>query len=206
MTDQLVNKKEDMMPKKPEQFETMREESRNKILQSALELFANQGFHQTSIAEIAKNANTSKGLIYNYFESKTDLLNTIVLMGFSHDEHLITDFPKGLNASKKMRFFIETTFDMFENQKEFYKLYSSIIMQPAVLENSHELITQVFNSMFSTIEEILKELGYENPKIEAKILGATIDGVAIHYFFEEDKYPLGDVKNQLIQNYCKEQN
>lgn len=48
--------------------------NRERILDSAWELFWQQGYHSTSIAEIAKRSRLPKGSIYNYFTSKDELL------------------------------------------------------------------------------------------------------------------------------------
>ena len=40
------------------------------ILDAPLQVFADEGYHNASISKIAKAAGVSKGLMYNYFESK----------------------------------------------------------------------------------------------------------------------------------------
>lgn len=47
---------------------------KKKVLTTALRLFANNGFHATTTAKIAKQAGVSEGTIYKYFSSKDDLL------------------------------------------------------------------------------------------------------------------------------------
>lgn len=47
---------------------------RNQILDAAAELFVEKGFHPTTTKSIAKRAGVAEGTIYNYFESKTDVL------------------------------------------------------------------------------------------------------------------------------------
>ena len=47
---------------------------KKKVLTTALKLFANNGFHSTTTAKIAKQAGVSEGTIYKYFSSKDDLL------------------------------------------------------------------------------------------------------------------------------------
>ena len=64
-----------MSPRSAKQFDEIRKQKKELILESALELFAENGFHATSISQIAKKAGISKGLIYNYFESKNEILN-----------------------------------------------------------------------------------------------------------------------------------
>ncbi|PLX21155.1 MAG: hypothetical protein C0599_08290 [Salinivirgaceae bacterium] len=54
---------------------------KEKIVDAAITLFGENGFHNTSISQIAKNAGVSKGLMYNYFESKEELLKYIFDMG-----------------------------------------------------------------------------------------------------------------------------
>ncbi|MEW5872493.1 MAG: TetR/AcrR family transcriptional regulator [Chloroflexota bacterium] len=44
------------------------------ILDAASRLFAEKGFHRTTTKEIAEAAGLSEGTLYNYFESKNDLL------------------------------------------------------------------------------------------------------------------------------------
>src|SRR5258707_7498487 len=47
---------------------------RSQILDAATTLFAEKGFHSTTIKDIAKVAGIADGTIYNYFENKTALL------------------------------------------------------------------------------------------------------------------------------------
>jgi AcrR family transcriptional regulator len=47
-------------------------------LQASLHLFAEKGFHGTSMRDIARSADITEGLIYHYFESKRDLFRAII--------------------------------------------------------------------------------------------------------------------------------
>ena len=50
------------------------EARRNQILDAATHVFATQGFHPTTIKDIAKEAGIADGTIYNYFQNKSALL------------------------------------------------------------------------------------------------------------------------------------
>ena len=50
------------------------EERRNQILDAAALLFARKGYKGATIREIAREAGVAEGTIYNYFDSKHDLL------------------------------------------------------------------------------------------------------------------------------------
>jgi TetR/AcrR family transcriptional regulator, repressor of fatR-cypB operon len=50
---------------------------RREILDAALELFVERGFHGTAVPEIAQRAGVGLGTIYRYFESKDQLVNEL---------------------------------------------------------------------------------------------------------------------------------
>jgi AcrR family transcriptional regulator len=52
-------------------------DKRESILQAALELFAERGFHGTVVPLVAERARVGTGTLYRYFESKEALVNTL---------------------------------------------------------------------------------------------------------------------------------
>jgi AcrR family transcriptional regulator len=62
--------------------------TRQKILNSALELYATNGYHNTTVDQIAKNAGLSVGVAYRYFGNKKELLLAALEYAFSNIEKL----------------------------------------------------------------------------------------------------------------------
>lgn len=60
-------------------FERRREQKKKDILQAALSLFLKYGVQKVSVAEIAKEAAVSQVTIYNYFESKDNLVHEVII-------------------------------------------------------------------------------------------------------------------------------
>ena len=58
-----------------------KQQSREKILQSAVSLFSNQGFENTSIDEIMQDADMTRGAFYAHFSSKSDLYQHALITG-----------------------------------------------------------------------------------------------------------------------------
>ncbi|WP_071394858.1 TetR/AcrR family transcriptional regulator [Bacillus tuaregi] len=58
-------------------FEKRREQKKKDIVEAALALFMKFGIQKVSISEIAKKANVSQVTIYNYFESKDNLVRFV---------------------------------------------------------------------------------------------------------------------------------
>jgi len=57
---------------------TQLQDSREEILKSAIELFANRGFHETSMSALAREAKVSKALIFWHFKTKEDLFAAVL--------------------------------------------------------------------------------------------------------------------------------
>jgi AcrR family transcriptional regulator len=53
------------------------EEKRRLILQAAVRVFARKGFHASRVGDIAEEAGVAHGLLYHYFASKDELLETV---------------------------------------------------------------------------------------------------------------------------------
>ncbi|WNB91148.1 helix-turn-helix domain-containing protein [Bacillus sp. NEB1478] len=55
-------------------MEKVKKDKRVEIIEKAIEMFADKGYHATSVSEIAKALNISKGGFYTYFPSKDELI------------------------------------------------------------------------------------------------------------------------------------
>jgi AcrR family transcriptional regulator len=96
----------------------MRTESRKKILEAALELFAYEGYHSTSMHKVAKHAGVSKGLLYNYFEGKEDLLKRIFDFLLEMSESYMQPDPE-LSAEERFRLLTEGSFEMIQSDSKY---------------------------------------------------------------------------------------
>ena len=54
-------------------------DKRRLILEAAVRVFARQGFHACRVADIADEAGVAYGLVYHYFGSKDEILDTVFL-------------------------------------------------------------------------------------------------------------------------------
>src|SRR5690606_21659597 len=52
---------------------------RRQILDAAVRVFARQGFHTCRVSDIADEARVAYGLVYHYFKSKDEILDTLFL-------------------------------------------------------------------------------------------------------------------------------
>lgn len=191
-----------MAPRTKEQFAQMRSESREKILEAALELFAQESFHSATVSKVARKAGVSKGLIYNYFESKEDLLLRIFDHLLEMSEEVM--MPAGeLSAEERFRMITEASFALIESQDKHWRFATTIIVQPDVQAIIHDYSVQVVENKMGYFVALFSELGHEDPKTTAYAYGATMDGIGLGYLSLGADYPLAAMKAYVLQQFIK---
>lgn len=192
-----------MSPRTEEQFELIRQEKRQLIMDTALELFAASGFENTTITQIAKKAGISKGLLYNYFISKEELLEAILNKGIDDMLAVFDPNKDGVLDNMEMEFFITQTFKMIKENRKMWKLYTVISFQPSVYKIIEKRSKELYEPMIRMMTNYFKDNRFENPQIETFIFSALMDGIALDYLMAHDIYPIDDMVKELVNRYCK---
>jgi AcrR family transcriptional regulator len=189
------------MPRTAQQFEEIRKDRKQSIMDTALKEFATYGYKSTSISMIAKKAEVSKGLMYNYFKSKEELLTSIMSEGFDDMLSLLNPDNDGVLSKEEFSFFIDETFKLMKERKSFYKLYFSLIMQPAVTLLFTEKLNQIIEPLLNFMVDYFTRKGSENPLVEALTVGALLDGIGLNYAINVDQYPLDEVVDMVKEKF-----
>jgi len=192
------------MPRTPEQFQEIREATKQQIIQAGLRVFAHKGFHGASIADIAKEAGVSKGLAYNYFKSKKELARAVL----SSIGEMMSEFDKIISAMDDpidiFQAVIKMTFQYVREDEEFWRMYMSFITQVDMADIAKELMGQLTENYIKKFTKLFRQLGVPNPKAEAYLFGAILDGVPMDYLMDKDNYPLKAVETKLLKKYSRE--
>lgn len=110
------------MPKvAPEYSVEYKEEARKRIMEVGVQVFAEKGYHQTTMDDVAKELNVSKGTLYLYFNSKEELLKAITERFQDRQREILRSwFTEGLKGNLEVRPASEL------DKREYYKRkYSS---------------------------------------------------------------------------------
>lgn len=189
------------MPRTTEQFEEIRESRKQQIMDVALKLFADKGYDSTPISKIAKEAEISKGLLYNYFKSKEELLIQIVNAGFQEMFSYFDANKDGILTKEEFIYFIEEMFNLMSRKLNFYKFYFSLMVQPTVWKLFEIQFTEVLGPLMATLTNYYERRGSSDPEAEAMMVGAILDGVGFNYIFNPELYPLERVKQLVIKRF-----
>lgn len=119
-------------------------DKRTAIMEAALKLFTERGFHGTSTAQISKEAGVATGTLFNYFPTKEDLINSLY---FGVKGELSRSMGKGIE--------IESTF-----QDKLKKLWSNLINWGVDNQEEFLFVGQFCSSPYITKftrDEVMKE-------------------------------------------------
>jgi len=190
-----------MSPRTQVQNEKIREESQQKILTAAFDLMSEKGYDSTSIAQIAKEAGVSKGLMYNYFHSKEDLLKAVIERTLQDGEKIM----EGVLADDPvvtLENIIRWYFNELRNNLREWRFISEIMFRADIHQFVRVMTTRKLDEYSKLFSTLLYEIGFENPMEEAYIIGGLFDGIGFQCMVVGDKYPIDKMENYLIKKYC----
>ena len=191
------------MPRTEEQFKEIREEKKQAIMEVALDLFSNEGYHSTSISKIAKEAKISKGLIYNYFESKEALLKEIVTVGFKEIMENFDPNKDGVLTREEFIYFIKTTLRIVKENVSHWKLFYGLMLQPEVLASVGSEFMESAGRINILAQAMFERNGFSNPEGEMLLFSSLIEGAMIQYVFSPEMFPIEKFEKAVIQEYTR---
>jgi len=192
-----------MSPRTEQQLEVIRNEKSIAIKKVALELFATHGYHSTSVSQIAKFAKISKGLIYNYYKSKEDILRTILQDGLNHVMQNFDPNKDGVLERNELEHLILHSFRAVQSDIEFWQFYYSIAFQPEGRRILQEITMPQAEHFQKMTLDYFTKAGFENPSDEAMLFHATIDGLLMNYVFTPDMWSIDTIVNTITKRFCK---
>lgn len=172
------------------------------IIESALQLFADNGYAATPISMIAKRAGVSQGLLYNFFPGKKALLKEMIKLGFQDIASSMESYSTISDPKKAIEGHLLSTIAIIQQKKEFWKLLHALRLQPSVLKDLEKQFKEITLNVTSAFEKVFKKLGIPEPKLEAILFLSQIDGLIILYL-QDETIPLKKLAAQIIKRYTK---
>ncbi|MEN8246210.1 MAG: TetR/AcrR family transcriptional regulator [Thermodesulfobacteriota bacterium] len=180
-----------------------------RILEAAIKVFAEQGFFQSTIAQVAREAGVADGTIYLYFKNKDDILVQFfnyktkqVFSGFREEVN------KGDNAVEKLRNLVRRHLAEFQRDRNMAILYQSETHQSFRL--AEEQIKEMSNMYLDIVAEIVEQGQQEglmrknlySGLVKRFILGA-VDEVINTWIHSGGQYDLVSMADPLVDLFIE---
>lgn len=196
------------MPKTKEQFEEIRNERINLILESALRLFVMKGYDAVNLDEVTKEAKCSHGLLYHYFKGKDELYLAVINKKVSP---FINEMIQGISFEQKAKYvmhdLLKETLKKIKavDEKNAWKIYLFLNIH---LQKSLFLVPkQERTPMFSKILELIKrgqqegDFNDHNEEELAISILSLIKGLSytrIHIGYKRFKCPSSEIIMKML--------
>lgn len=155
------------------------------ILNTALKMFAKNGYINTSTSAIAKEAGVSEGLIFRHFGSKEGLLDSIVNKGIEEMEKQITPLLEESDPAKALSLALDFVLHSVRDMVESWQLQMSLKYQsPEIARKYHE--SDIMKRLNDVLENAFRKMKYPNPKSETKLF-TLILGMLFSVLHDEDE-------------------
>jgi len=181
----------------------------HRILDAAVNVFADQGFHNSTIAQIAREAGVADGTIYLYFKNKQDIL----FQFFTYKTRLVFDHFKEVvdkkdNAIEKLRCLIRVHFEEFQRDRKMAEVYRMETRQShRIMENQIKEMTKMYLDLIAAIVEQGQEEGTMRQDlfmalVKRFLLGAVEEVINV-WVISGGKYDLVSQADPLVDLFLK---
>ena len=181
----------------------------HQILEAAVKIFAKQGFHQSTIAQIAKEAGVADGTIYLYFKNKDDIL----VQFFSYRtkqvfESFREEVDRAETSSGKLRNLVHRHLAEFQRDRD-----GAVVYQVETHQNSRLAEAQIkeMSKMYRDLISEIVEQGQQEGTIRKDlyvglvkrfIIGA-VDEVINTWLHSNGEYDLVSMTDPLVELFIK---
>ncbi len=152
------------------------------ILKGALTVFGEKGFEATTIAAICKSAKIADATLYEYFESKEDVLFSIAEYYTQQHHDKMTQVSHFIhNTQEKMRLIVQSYLEFYEDNP----LYSSVALlnlkgnRNFLKSPAYQVVRKASNSIIIAVNEGI-EKGIYREDLDAYLVRNMVLGIIEH--------------------------
>ncbi|MFX1418888.1 MAG: TetR/AcrR family transcriptional regulator [Promethearchaeota archaeon] len=152
--------------------EKEKEQRRNEIIMTAMDIFISKGFNNTKMEEIAYKASLSKGTLYNYFDSKNDLYLVVGTIAIRK----LNEFYEAIDLTSKsdLERLLTLGYAIYEFSKKFpglYNIASDIRKKPFFLNINQKVMKG------ASLTRNEAEINFETQRYQKLVLNPIKDGI-----------------------------
>lgn len=133
-----------------------KQQRRREILEAAKRVFADRGFHETTIADVARRADLSYGVVYWYFDSKDELFHALMA---TEEDRLRASIARALadvgddGVDGILATAVTATFEFFEQDPDATRL---LFREPSALGEGFERhLFGIFERFIGDLESLI---------------------------------------------------
>jgi len=200
-----------MSPRSRALNDRMKTASTEAILKAAEQVFGERGFHAATTEMVARRAGVSKGLVFNYFATKDDLLAAIVATRLTEQLAFWREIELPGTPASRLRQILDRALDSVIQHPDAHRLYFSLLLQPGAskpVQSAIDALKPRLAGYYSLLERTFADLGSTSPLARAYAFQAALSGIANMLTIQPalgkrpDLFPLDAIKDELIAAFA----
>ena len=182
------------------------EARRRQIIDTAIGTIASRGYAGASLAEIARGAGISKGVISYHFQSKGALFDEILSRLLREPADFVKERVDAVDrAQDKLRAYISANFEFMKSHRNHFVALVGLWESKASSEKSNRFKAEAYEPSRRYLSRIL-EAGVRGAELRslphetmASVIQAAIDGVMLQWVFDPSAIDLDACKDEILQ-------
>jgi AcrR family transcriptional regulator len=175
-----------------------RARTRADILSAAREVFAERGYHDAGIAEIAERADIAVGTFYLHFHDKEEAFMTLLQEGFEESrarvmEAIAAQEPDGPTLPVVIQAVLQHAYE----QRSLFRIALTGGKQVMAASPVQTAIAEIIAGVLENAHKEAALIGYDLPILTNLITGMITQGIA--WWFDHDTPDPETMTNQLIR-------
>lgn len=140
----------------------------DRILESAIKIIGQRGFHSAKVKDIANDAGVADGTIYNYFNNKEDILITIFRVKLEeYVKKALFELSGGIPADEKIKILVKYHIKVMTENPYLANVFQIELRQP--MKELRVKVRKHLREYFKLIENVIEE------GIKDKIFSTDLD-------------------------------
>ncbi|MDY3702053.1 MAG: TetR/AcrR family transcriptional regulator [Limosilactobacillus coleohominis] len=175
---------------------------KKKVLTTALKLFASNGFHATTTAQIAKQAGVSEGTIYKYFASKDDLLAKLLQPILTEiKNNFFSNLDQQSDLTTLIHFIVTDRINFIENNFDFIRLIFQEILTGNLSDQPYHDLFSGKDGIIPKIQKLQETFTEINQQLTVFQIARIFIGPILTYVLQNKllRLPVDDSDLDLIQ-------
>jgi TetR/AcrR family transcriptional regulator, fatty acid metabolism regulator protein len=186
-------------------------DKRRLILDAAVRVFASQGFHTCRVSDIADEAGVAYGLVYHYFQSKDEVLDTLFLERWDVMLDAIREVDKPTTpAREKLRAIASFIIESYRHDPDLMKVIIVEVTRAANSFGAAHLgkITEAYGQLSGIVEQAQRSGEFREtigPEFAAMAFYGAIEQVLTGWIFgtlEQGPDAYERAKDYVVEIVC----
>jgi TetR/AcrR family fatty acid metabolism transcriptional regulator len=185
-------------------------DKRRRIIDAAVSVFAERGFYNAKVSEIAKAAQVADGTIYLYFKNKEDILIQVFIDAMDEILRRQESALAALEAANKadpgsrLREFIRVHFESVAESRAMAEVITVELRQSSKFMRNTDM--KPFGRYLGIIKRIVEDgvrtgvfASHRDPRVVARAIFGAVDELALEWAMDERHTSLGEAADQVAE-------